>query len=54
MAVAEALDVKIKPEDIDICHKRFSEGEKSVIVKFISLKIKSKLQEENWFKEYQG
>ena len=43
MKVAEALDVEIKPEDIDISHKLFSEGEKSVIVKFISHKIKSKL-----------
>ena len=43
MKVAEALDVEIKPEDIDISHKHFSEGEKSVIVKFISHKIKSKL-----------
>ena len=43
MRVAEALDVEIKPEDIDISHKLFSEREKSVIVKFISHKIKSKL-----------
>ena len=43
MKVAEALDVEIKPEDIDISQKLFSEGEKSVIVKFISHKIKSKL-----------
>ena len=42
MKVAEALDVEIKPEDIDISQKLFSEGEKSVIVKFISHKIKSK------------
>ena len=39
MKVAEALDVEIKPEDIGISHKLFSEGEKSVIVKFISHKI---------------
>ena len=43
MKVAEALDFEIKPEDIDISQKLFSEGEKSVIVKFISHKIKSKL-----------
>ena len=43
MKVAEVLDVEIKPEDINISHKLFSEGEKSVIVKFISHKIKSKL-----------
>ena len=43
MKVAEALDVEIKHEDIDISHKLFNEGEKSVIVKFISHKIKSKL-----------
>ena len=36
MKVAEALDV-------EMTHKLFSEGEKSVIVKFISHKIKSKL-----------
>ena len=43
MKVAEVLDVEIKPEDIDISDTLFSEGEKSVIVKFISHKIKSKL-----------
>ena len=43
MKVAEVLAVEIKPEDIEISHKLFSEGEKSVIVKFISHKIKSKL-----------
>jgi len=41
--VAEALDVEIGPEVIDISHKLHSEGEKPIIVKFTSHKVKSKL-----------
>ena len=41
--VAEALDVEIGPEDIDISHKLHSEGEKPIIVKFTSHKVKSRI-----------
>ena len=41
--VAEALDVEIGPEDIDISHKLHSQGEKPIIVKFTSHKAKSRL-----------
>ena len=41
--VAEALDVEIGLEDIDISHKLHSEGEKPIIVKFTSHKVKSRL-----------
>lgn len=43
LKVAEALDVQISPEDIDISHKIYSEGEKPILVKFTSHKSKSKL-----------
>ena len=41
--VAEALDVEIGPEDIDISHKLHSEGKKWIMVKFTSHKLKSRL-----------
>jgi len=43
LKVAQALDVPITADDIDISHKLNSKGEKSILVKFTSHKTKTKL-----------
>jgi len=39
----EALDVSVEPKDIKICHKLKRKGNKPIIVKFISHKVKANL-----------
>ena len=41
--LAEALDVLVEPNDIEICHKLNRKGNKPIIVKFISHKVKTNL-----------
>jgi len=41
--VGEALNVEIKPDDIEILHKLKRKNTKAVIVKFLSRKVKSRL-----------
>ena len=41
--VGEALNVEIKPDDIEISHKLKRKNTKAVIVKFLSHKVKSRL-----------
>lgn len=43
LKIAEALDVHVVPQDIEISHKLNRKGNKPIIVKFISHKIKSNL-----------
>ena len=43
LKVAQALDVPITADDIDISHKLNGKGEKSILVKFTSHKAKTKL-----------
>ena len=43
LKVAQALDVLVTADDIDISHKLNSKGEKSILVKFTSHKAKTKL-----------
>ena len=44
VAIAEALDVPIAPDDIDIVsHNLYSEGAKPILVKFVSHKAKTQL-----------
>ena len=43
LKVAEALDVPVAPNDIDISHNLYSEGEKPILVKFVSHKTKTQL-----------
>ena len=41
--IAEALEVPVQPNDIEIVHKLKRKGNKPIIVKFLSHKVKSKL-----------
>ena len=43
LKLAEALDVPVEPKDIEICHKLNRKGNKPIIVKFISHKVKTNL-----------
>ena len=43
LKLAEALDVSVEPKDIEICHKLNRKGNKPIIVKFISHKVKTNL-----------
>ena len=43
MKIAEALEVPVQPNDIEIVHKLKRKGNKPIIVKFLSHKVKSKL-----------
>ena len=43
LKLAEALDVSVEPRDIEICHKLNRNGNKPIIVKFISHKAKTNL-----------
>ena len=43
LKLAEALDVPVEPKDIEICHKLNKKGNKPIIVKFISYKVKTNL-----------
>ena len=43
LKVAQALDVPITADDIDISHKLKGKGEKSILVKFTSQKAQTKL-----------
>ena len=43
LKVAQALDVPITADDIDISHKLNGKGEKSILVKFTNHKAKTKL-----------
>ena len=43
MKIAEALEVPVQPNDIEIVHKLKTKGNKPIIVKFLSHKVKSKL-----------
>ena len=43
MKIAEALEVPVQPNDIEIAHKLKRKGNKPIIVKFLSHKVKSKL-----------
>ena len=43
MKIAEALEVPVQPNDIEIVHKLKRNGNKPIIVKFLSHKVKSKL-----------
>ena len=41
--LAEALDVPVEPKNIEICHKLNRKGNKPIIAKFISHKVKTNL-----------
>ena len=43
LKLAEALDVSVEAKDIEICHKLNRKGNKPIIVKFISHKVKTNL-----------
>ena len=43
LKLAGAINVDVKPEDIEISHKLYSKGVKPVIVKFQNHKVKSNL-----------
>ncbi|CAH3041620.1 unnamed protein product [Porites lobata] len=43
LKLAEALEVSVEPKDIEICHKLNRKGNKPIIVKFISHKVKTNL-----------
>ena len=43
LKLAETLDVSVEPKDIEICHKLNRKGNKPIIVKFISHKVKTNL-----------
>ena len=43
LKLAEALDVPGEPKDIEICHKLNRKGNKPIIVKFTSHKVKTNL-----------
>ena len=43
LKLAEGLDVSGEPKDIEICHKLNRKGNKPIIVKFISHKVKTNL-----------
>ena len=43
LKLAEALDVSVEPKDIEICDKLNWKGNKPIIVKFISHKVKTNL-----------
>ena len=43
LKLAEALDVSVEPKDIEICHKLNRKGNKPIVVKFISHKVKTNL-----------
>ena len=43
MKIAEALEVPVQPNDIEIVHKLKRKGNKPINVKFLSHKVKSKL-----------
>ncbi|CAH3141293.1 unnamed protein product, partial [Porites lobata] len=47
LKLAEALDVSVEPKDIEICHKLNRKGNKPIIVKFISHKVKTNLYRED-------
>ena len=43
LKIAEALEVPVSPDDIGISHKLNNQGNKAIIAKFISVKVKTKL-----------
>lgn len=43
LKIAEALEVPVDPQDIEISHKLNNKGNKAIIAKFISHKVKSNL-----------
>ena len=43
LKISEALEVPVGPQDIEICHKLNNKGNKAIIAKFISHKVKSNL-----------
>jgi len=43
LKVAEALEVPVSPDDIEISHKLNTRGNKAIIAKFISHKVKTNL-----------
>ena len=43
LTIANALNVEIKPEDIDICHRVKRKKSSPIIVRFVSHKVKSSL-----------
>ena len=43
LKISEALEIPVGPQDIEICHKLNNKGNKAIIAKFISHKVKSNL-----------
>ena len=43
LKIANALNVQVKPEDIDICHRVKRKKSSPIIVRFVSHKVKSSL-----------
>ena len=43
LKIANALDVQVKPDDIDICHRAKRKKSSPIIVRFVSHKVKSSL-----------
>ena len=43
LKLANALNVPVSPQDIEICHKLGRKGAKPIIVKFVSHKVKTNL-----------
>ena len=43
LKISEALEVPVGPQDIEICHRLNNKGNKAIIAKFISHKVKSNL-----------
>jgi len=43
LKIANALDVQVKPDDIDICHRVKRKKSSPIIVRFVSHKVKSSL-----------
>jgi len=46
LIIASALDVQVKPDDIDICHRVKRKKSSPIIVRFVSHKVKSSLHKQ--------